>query len=93
MEDRPRDDGAVPTTDDTLEKEIRSVISRFVDIPTDDIMGQDRLMEDLGADSFNLLQIRLELERVFSTQFPVERLDELLTVPGILRLVKSSHES
>ncbi len=48
----------------------------------------DRLVEDLGADSLDMVEIVMSLEHEFAINIPDETADKLITVQDIVDLLK-----
>ena len=63
----------------TLEKVI-AVVRETLDIDEDTELDKTTSFKDLGADSFDLLQLVTDLEQEFDMTFEVENLDQIVTI-------------
>ncbi len=63
----------------TLEKVI-AVVRETLDIDEDTELDETISFKDLGADSFDLLQLVTDLEQEFDMTFEVENLDQIVTI-------------
>ena len=66
---------------------VRSLIQKILDVKADEIRGDSHLMNDLGADSWQYLEFRTELEMIFRILIPDEEVDRLGTVGECTNLV------
>ena len=70
-----------------LQERISTLLGRILELPGDSITADAHLMNDLGGDSWQYLEFRTELERVFSIIIPDSEVDRLATVDECTRLV------
>lgn len=63
-----------------LQHRIRNLLGRILDLPDESITAEAHIMSDLGADSWQYLEFRTELERVFGIVIPDTEVDRLGTV-------------
>jgi acyl carrier protein len=69
------------------ERVIVDIISRTLLVDAATIEPGHRLVEDLGADSLNLLEIVLDINEAFSIELPVEGVAQVRRVEDFFRLV------
>lgn len=72
----------------TLEK-VKSLIASQLGISADSINENSRLIEDLGADSLDTVEMLMTLEEEFGIQIPDEEAMELTTVKSIVDMIDS----
>ena len=70
-----------------LEK-IKSIISEQFGISEDDITADTVLMEDLDADSLDLIDLAMSLEDCFEVEVPDEELESFKTVGDIVKYIE-----
>jgi len=70
-----------------LRQRISTVLGRILELPGDCIAEDAHLMSDLGGDSWQYLEFRTELERVFNIVIPDAEVDRLATVEECSQLV------
>ena len=79
----------MPQVDDlTLEKELREIIARIVEIDPDKITLEASFVEDLGMDSMMALEILAAMEKRYKIQVPEEKLSQLRTLKDTMNLTK-----
>ncbi len=71
-----------------LQQRIRNLLSRILETPGDLITADAHIMNDLGADSWQYLEFRTELERVFHLTIPDVEVDRLSTVEESAKLIE-----
>lgn len=72
----------------TLDK-VKKLIANQLGIEEDKITEDSRLIEDLGADSLDTVEMLMTLEEEFDVQIPDEEAMQLSTVKSIVDLIES----
>ncbi len=72
----------------TLDK-VKSLIASQLGISADKINEDSRLVEDLGADSLDTVEMLMTLEEEFGIQIPDEEAMKLTTVKSIVEMIDS----
>ena len=70
----------------TLEK-VKKLIADQLCISTDEISDTANVIEDLGADSLDVVELLMTLEDEFKVSIPDDKLDELKTIPQIVKII------
>jgi len=79
----------MPQVDDlTLEKELRDIIAKIVEIDPDKITLEASFVEDLGMDSMMALEILAAMEKKYKIQVPEEKLGKLKNLKETIKLTK-----
>lgn len=66
------------------------IIARQLQIDTDMIDGCTKIMEDLGADSLDVVEMLMAMEESFGITVPDEDIEELITVNDVVAYVESN---
>ena len=69
--------------------EVKDIICEFVDIDPDLITPESSLRNDLGANSFDLMNIAVCIEEKYQTNIPNARLPMIKTVGDIVELLEN----
>jgi len=69
-------------------RRIRLIVARAIELPEDALAPDARLMEDLGADRLDLLQIVADLEREFAIRIEDHEVSALGTVADVTALIE-----
>ena len=72
----------------TLDK-VKSLIASQLGISEDKITEDSKLIEDLGADSLDTVEMLMTLEEEFGIQIPDEEAMQLSTVKSIVDMIDS----
>lgn len=67
---------------------ITAIIAEVLDIPAEKIRGEDSFFDDLGADSFEVMQIVMKIEDTFRISISDESLGTLIRVSDAFRIVR-----
>ncbi len=69
--------------------EVRQSIATQLNIPLDSVREDSRLVDDLKADSLDVVELIMSLEERYNIEVPDEDLSQLKTVGDIVRYIES----
>lgn len=69
--------------------EVRQSIAAQLNIPIDSVHEDSRLVDDLKADSLDVVELIMSLEERYNIEVPDEDLTQLKTVGDIVRYIES----
>lgn len=70
----------------TIEK-VKKLIAEQLCISTDDIKDDANIIEDLGADSLDVVELLMSFEDEFKVSIPDDKLEELKSIPQIVKII------
>jgi acyl carrier protein len=73
----------------TLEEKVIAIISEQLDIKKEDCALEAAFIDDLGADSLDLVELVMELEENFGLQITDEELGNIRTIKDVIDFLKS----
>ena len=80
----------MPQIDDlTLEKELRDIIARIVEIEPAKITREANFVEDLGMDSMMALEILAAIEKKYKIQVPEDKLSQLKNLKETVKITRA----
>ena len=68
-------------------EKIRSIIAKQLDIDESKITEDANLIEDLKADSLDVVELIMDLEQEFNIEVPDEDLSKIVTVGDVVKYV------
>ena len=71
-------------------EEIRHEIAEQLNIPEENITMDSRFIEDLKADSLDLVELVMDLEDRYGIEIPDEQLAEIKTVGEIVEFIEAN---
>lgn len=71
----------------TIEK-VKKLIAEQLCISTDDIKDDANIIEDLGADSLDVVELLMSFEDEFKVSIPDDKLEELKSIPQIVSIIE-----
>ena len=71
-------------------EEIREAISAQLNVPMENITMDTRFVEDLKADSLDLVELVMDLEERYGVEIPDEQLAEVKTVGQIIEIIENN---
>lgn len=69
---------------DSIEAKIVSIISEQLSLREDDIKADSRFVDDLGADSLDIVELIMEMEEEFDIEIPDEDIEKIVTVQNVI---------
>ena len=70
------------------EKKIKSIIADQLGIPEEEITNDASFVEDLGADSLDIVELIMAMEEEFEIEIPDEDAEKILNVKDAFEYVK-----
>ena len=72
---------------DGLEAKIRSIMAERLGVESDAVTPDANILDDLGADSLDVVELVMSLEEEFNIEVPDEEVEEMRTVSDVERYV------
>lgn len=69
---------------------IIEILANQLDVDPEMIDGNTKIMEDLGADSLDVVEMLMAMEEAFGFSVPDEDIEELITVNDVVAYVENS---
>ncbi|OGO91796.1 MAG: acyl carrier protein [Clostridiales bacterium GWF2_38_85] len=74
-------------------EKIKNVLSKQLRMPVEEIENDANIMEDLGADSLDIVEMLMTLEDQFNVSIPDEDVTSLKTVRDIAEYLETNIEA
>ena len=71
-------------------EKIKEVIADVLDYSTDEITEETTFIDDLGADSLDVVQIVMQLEDIFGIEIPDDAIENIVTVGDAVKQVQAA---
>jgi acyl carrier protein len=72
----------------TLEEKVISIIMEQLDVTREECVSEASFIDDLGADSLDLVELIMEMEETFDVQIADNELEKIRTVKDVLDYLK-----
>ncbi len=72
-----------------IENKLKQIVMDRLDVDEDQITPEASFVEDLGADSLDIVELIMGIEEEFDIEIPDEDAEKLTTVGGALEYIKS----
>jgi len=72
-----------------LEIKIKAIVAKTLDADESEITGDVSFIDDLGADSLDIVEMIMETEQCFGISIPDDQVDGLMTFSKLVEYVKS----
>ena len=72
----------------TTQDKVRSIIASKLGIEESEITPEKSLVNDLGADSLDVVELSMELEREFNLKFEDTDTEKIQTVEDLYKLIE-----
>jgi len=72
----------------TIQDKVKSIIATKLGISEDEITPEKNLANDLGADSLDIVELSMEMEREFNLKFEDSDTEKIQTVADLYKLIE-----
>ena len=76
-------------TESEIEPKIKSIIADQLGVGEDEIKPESSFIEDLGADSLDIVELVMAMEEEFAVEIPDEEAENIKTVGDAINYVKT----
>ncbi len=73
----------------SVENRIKSIIADQLGVSEDQIKPESKFIEDLGADSLDIVELIMAMEEEFQTEIPDEEAEKIRSVGDAINYVSS----
>jgi acyl carrier protein len=77
------------TTKDAMYDKVKAIIVDQLGVEDEEVTPESSFIEDLGADSLDIVELIMALEEEFEIEVPDEDAEKLLTVTNAIEYIKS----
>ena len=75
---------------DGIELQIRSILAQQLGLEPSEIRSEANILDDLGADSLDVVEMVMSLEQAFDIEMPDEEVESMRTIGDLERFVASA---
>ena len=75
-------------SDKSIEQRVKDIIVEQLGVNEDQVKPEAKFVEDLGADSLDIVELVMALEEEFGTEIPDEDAEKLLTVGDVTKFIE-----
>lgn len=69
---------------------IKAILCEQLDVEEDQVTMDANILDDLGADSLDIVDLVMTLEEEFDLEIPDERIEELKTVGDLVKFIEEA---
>jgi len=73
----------------TLEEKVIKLVMEQLDVTREECVPEASFIDDLGADSLDLVELIMEMEEVFGMEIADEELEKIKTIQDVINFLKS----
>lgn len=77
----------------SIEDSVRAIIVEQLDADPDEVTPEASFIDDLGADSLDLVELVMHMEEVFNVEIPDEDAEGIRTVQDAINYVQQHKEA
>lgn len=81
------------TGEQSIEAKVRAIIVEQLDANADEVVPEALFVEDLGADSLDLVELVMQMEDEFDVEIPDEDAENIRTVQDAINYVQQHIEA
>ena len=76
--------------DKSIEQRVKDIIVEQLGVNADQVTPEAKFVEDLGADSLDIVELVMALEEEFGNEIPDEEAEKLQTVGDVIKHIEES---
>lgn len=77
----------------TIEEKVVGIIMEQLEVTREECVPEASFIDDLGADSLDLVELIMELEENFAIQISDEELEKIRTIHDVISFIKTKTAS
>jgi len=74
----------------SAEKKVREIVAEQLDKDINDVKSESSFIEDLGADSLDIVELVMKMEEEFGIEIPDEEAEKIKTVNDVVQYIASN---
>jgi acyl carrier protein len=78
--------------DKPIEQRVKEIIVEQLGVNADQVTAEAKFIEDLGADSLDIVELVMALEEEFGKEIPDEQAEKLLTVGDVVKYIEDTQK-
>jgi len=79
--------------DKPIDQRVKDIIVEQLGVKPDQVTPEAKFVEDLGADSLDIVELVMALEEEFGIEVPDEQAEKLLTVGDVTKYIETTKNS
>ncbi|KAG1480126.1 hypothetical protein G6F47_013018 [Rhizopus delemar] len=76
----------------TIENRVKKIIVEQLGVKQEEVLNNASLVDDLGADSLDTVELVMALEEEFDTEIPDEEAEKITTVQAAIDFINASQQ-
>ena len=72
----------------SVEEKVKKIVAEKLSVELDEVVPQASFVDDLGADSLDLVELIMAMEEAFDIEIPDEEAEKLQTVKDAIDYIK-----
>jgi acyl carrier protein len=76
----------------SIEEKVRDIIVEQLSVNPEQVTPDAKFIEDLGADSLDVVELVMAFEEQFSVEVPDEDAEKLLTVGDVIKYIEDKQD-
>ncbi len=76
----------------SIEQRVKEIIVEQLGVNADQVTPEAKFVEDLGADSLDIVELIMALEEEFGSEIPDEQAEKLLTVGDVVKYIEDQQQ-
>lgn len=76
----------------TIEQRVKDIIVEQLGVNASQVTPEAKFIEDLGADSLDIVELVMALEEEFGNEIPDDEAEKLLSVGDVVKYIEDSQQ-
>jgi len=79
-------------SDKPIDQRVKDIIVEQLGVKPDQVTPEAKFIEDLGADSLDIVELVMALEEEFEIEVPDDQAEKLQSVGDVIKYVEENHK-
>lgn len=80
-------------TGDEILSKVKDIVVEQLGVESDEVKGDSTFIDDLGADSLDIVELIMAFEEEFNIEIPDEAAEKIKTVQDVVSFIESKEQS
>jgi acyl carrier protein len=76
--------------DKSMEKRVKEIVAEQLDRDVNEVTNEASFIEDLGADSLDIVELVMNMETEFNIEIPDEEAEKIKTVQNVIDYISAN---
>ena len=78
---------------ENVNEKVKALVAEQLGVPIDRVVPEAKIVDDLGADSLDTVELVMALEETFNVEIPDEDAEKILSIQDVYDYISKNYET